>query len=253
MTLPTLRTAVGLLVAATACLPTPVVAQTESSLDDGERPECLVLAELTHISTADKSRHGLLEDEYYFCAPDAPVQFQCQCPPSTVCNTKVTSESPPRELGTCTCCALWVYGILAALGAMGFAALLFCSYLCFCRGEWWCDGYHPPVNPFLPRRGAPVVIPGSLPLPNGVFRGFRPAEFDSGLSPEDLARAREAQQRQRAAAQAAAEQQRAMREEQRRRREAIARGEDPDAAAQEPAAGAEGDGDAGSDGDTTSI
>ena len=197
-----------------------------------DRPECLALLDLDFVSLEEKQANLLIEDEFYFCAEDAPRQFACKCPSSTVCVERLSARG--RDLGLCGCCAIWVYAILGALGAMGLAAVLFCLYLCFCRGEWWCDGYHPPINPFLPKRGAPVVIPGSIPLPNGVFRGYRPAEFDSGLSPEDLARAREAQQRQRAAAQAAAQQQQQMREEQRearRRREAGGAADAPPAAA----------------------
>lgn len=192
---------------------TPTRTTSSSSYEDNE---CLPFGELTHIALTEQARHGFISDESYFCGSDPPAQFRCRCSASTVCTPFLSAEG--RDFGICGCCTAWVWGILAILGIMGVSLIFFCFYLCCCRGQWWCDGYHPPVAPFLPRRGAPVVIPSSLPLPTGVFRGYRPQDFDSGLTAEDLARAREAQQRHRAAAQAAAAHQQQLREEMRRRR-----------------------------------
>lgn len=144
--------------------------------------ECLPSEELSYIATEEAARHVLKPQDYYFCAPEAPTQFRCQCPTASVCEAFVNADA--RNLGVCRCCASWVYGLAAALVGMIILAGLFCAYACCCRGQWWCDGYHPAVAPHMPRRGAPVVIPGQLPLPQNVFRGYRSTDFDSGAPPE---------------------------------------------------------------------
>ena len=203
---------------------TIVVAAAEGGAD------CLPLRELEFVSKNEKIRNSMTNADVYFCAHTAPQQFYCRCPSSTVCKEFLSADG--RDLGQCRCCAGWIYGILGALALMGLGGVSFLIYLMACKGKWWCDGYHPAVTPFLPRRGAPVVIPSSLPLPSGVFRGYKASDFDTGLSAEDLALAREQHQRQRQAAQDLSRQQQLLRIEQRRRRRQRAGADDEEPLAQ---------------------
>lgn len=155
---------------------------------------CLVLNDITHMDKVvlKSLKYNFSNDGYYFCASSAPAQFSCSCGSTQTC----TEFKDPygRDLGECTCCALWVYVLLLLfLGMLGFS-LLVAVYGCLCRGKWWCDGYPPPVVPLLARRGAPIVVPGQIPLPSNLFRNYRSRDFDSGLPPGVL----EAEQERRA-------------------------------------------------------
>jgi hypothetical protein len=151
--------------------------------------ECLPLKELNYVAPTEVERHGLDRSGYYFCDGNAPEQFRCLCPTATVCGSRVSADG--RGFGECVCCSTWVYGVIAGLVILLVISIAFCVYACFCRGKWWCDGYHPAIIPFMPRRSPPVVIPGARPLPANLFRGFRSSDFESGyVAPSGAGRPR---------------------------------------------------------------
>jgi hypothetical protein len=179
--------------------------------------DCLPLQELNYIAASEIARHSLDRTAYYFCDPSAPEQFRCTCPTASACASRLSADG--RELGECVCCSSWVFGVVGGLSILLILAIAFCTYACWCRGKWWCDGYHPPIAPFMPRRSPPVVIPASRPLASNIFRGFRSGDFDTGYvapaegSPEAAVAA---------AAAAGAETQRRLRSQARRQRGAAA-------------------------------
>ena len=189
-------------------------------LDSSPLPSGLSIGE-QYIPLAERERLGMLNSGHgqktsFFCGPDAPSNFACRCTMGTTCSIFIDNEG--RDLGTCSCCAAWVWVIGFLVIAAIIASIVLVIYIFTCRGAWWCDEYHPAVTPFLPRRGAPVVIPSSLPLPSGVFRGHRPRDFDTGISAEEIAAARAVREQAGRAAEVARQQQEQMREQQRRRR-----------------------------------
>ena len=140
--------------------------------------ECLPLRELNYVAASEVRRHAFEVRDFYFCANEAPAQFQCTCPTATVCEPYESADG--RDFGRCGCCPPWVYGVLAVLCALIVVSFAFCLYACMCRGKWWCDGYHPPIVAYAPHRSRPQMIPAGAALPGNLFRGYRSSDFDAG-------------------------------------------------------------------------
>lgn len=174
------RPSVSALVAVVIALATTLVAPAAASSD-----ECLPLQELQYVAKSEIARHELDPTFTYFCGATAPAQFKCGCPSTKRCNALLSADN--RDFGVCECCAPWVYGVVGGLVVLVLIAIAFCAYACCCRGRWWCDGYHPPIIPQGPKRGNPVVAPAGAPLRDGIFRGYRPIDFDTGLTEEQMA------------------------------------------------------------------
>ena len=164
-----------------------LVAPSSAQTQPGELEECVSLQEMDFYSRSELEElgYGLEPDQFYFCADSAPSQFRCKCSAANVCGTK--RDPWGRDLGQCQCCAAWFWAVLMILLLAVVVGLIFCMYACCCRGAWWCDGHPAPVQPILPRRGAPMVIPASMPLPTSLFRGYRVTDFDTGLPPATAA------------------------------------------------------------------
>jgi hypothetical protein len=126
--------------------------------------------------------YGFISDHEYFCGPDAPTQFACSCGAAGVC---VERRDPwGRDVGECGCCPAWVWIILGCFCVLLLASVFMIFYACCLRGKWWFDGFPEPIQPLLPRRGPPAVVPAGMPLPQNLFRGYRITDFSSELPPE---------------------------------------------------------------------
>ena len=182
----------------------PATSQSDTPAPDGqdgtgagtasdELQECIALDDIRQYSKYHLNQLGyeLELDGYYFCSDTAPKRYQCKCSTSSVCHKKYDPFG--RDLGECGCCQTWIWAVLLFLLVAIFIGLLFCLYACLCRGRWWCDGHPRTVQPILPRRGPPTVLPSSVPVPTTMFRNYRPVDFESGLPPgvsQDRTRAR---------------------------------------------------------------
>ena len=151
---------------------------------------CPALSDVTRIDTGKMRDEGYAVDlnGNYFCASTAPAPLQCTCGSAAVCVEKL--DPWDRNIGECACCPGWVYIVLAVFCFFFAIGLGIAFYGCFMRGKWWCDGYPPPIQPLLPKRGPPTVAPASAPnLPANIFRGYRSQDFISGeelaINPKD--------------------------------------------------------------------
>lgn len=140
-------------------------------------PECRRLKDV--VTIPDFERDGLDEDSLYFCQSDVPLTLRCTCGSASICRDQASGGG--RNVGECACCSAWVFFALTVLVVLVVATVGFCVYALCCRGTWWFDGVHSPIFPILPRRSTPQVAPGTLPLPSGIFRGFRSVDFETGV------------------------------------------------------------------------
>lgn len=126
--------------------------------------------------------YGFKTDSEYFCGPEAPQQFACGCGTAGIC---VERRDPwGRDVGECGCCPVWVWCVLGVFCLLLLATAFMVLYACCLRGKWWFDGYPEAIQPLLPRRGPPAVVPAGMPLPQTLFRGYRISDFISEQPPE---------------------------------------------------------------------
>lgn len=144
---------------------------------------CRQLSDLNGVNEEFLNAVGydVASDGQYFCGVDAPQQLKCSCGAAGICVTQLDPWG--RNIGECGCCPLWVWSVLVVFGILLTLSLLVVLYACCCRGKWWFDGYPQPIQPILPRRGPPTVVPAGLPLPQSLFRGYRISDFVSDPPP----------------------------------------------------------------------
>ena len=146
--------------------------------------DCTPFSDLSYTpSEADLKQAGydLERNNYYFCGPRAPRQFQCQCPVQFVCHPYMDPWG--RDIGECDCCGGWLWLVVFVLGALVLIAFSVCGYSFCIRGRWWMDGFPTPLQPLQPKRRPPVIAAATQPLPPNLFAGYRSTDFSSGSLP----------------------------------------------------------------------
>ena len=138
---------------------------------------CPALKDVQQVSITAMTSAGYSVDGSgnYFCSDSAPASLQCSCSSSSICAAK--ADPWGRDIGMCTCCAQWVYVVLAVFCVLFGILMTIIAYGLCLRGKWWFDGFPPPITVQFPKRGAPTIAPAGASLPVHLFRGYRSQDF----------------------------------------------------------------------------